>query len=355
MKNKNIYALIIAGGSGTRLYPRSTEEKPKQFQKIISNKTLIEETCDRLIGLIDSKNIIISSNQKYKNLISTHLPKIPNKNYIIEPIKRNTGPAIALATALIHKRNKNAIIISNHSDHIVINKNEYQKGLLKGVHTVEKNKNHIVCIGIKPNKPHTGYGYIEKNEAFDIQTEHHIYTTKKFVEKPNIKTAEEYLNSGNFFWNAGYFIWTAENFLKNLKNLSPDIWRKVNKIVRHEGKDDFQDILNKEFSEMPDISIDHLMMEKTKNLLVLPLDIGWSDVGSWDAVSDIIPKEKRDKDGNYFEGNIIQIENTGTTILSYDKNKIIATIGLKNVIVVTTKEAILIIPKGRREDIKKIT
>ena len=344
----------MAGGSGTRLYPISTEKKPKQFHKIISNETLIEETYNRISDFIDPENIIISSNKKYKKLISMYLPQIPPKNYIIEPIKKNTGPAIALATALIYKRNKNAIIISNHSDHIIVNKNEYKKGILKGIKIVKKNKDNILCIGIKPTKPHTGYGYIEKHEEFHKENNYSIYKTKKFVEKPNIKTAEEYFYSGNFFWNAGYFIWTAETFLKNLKKFSPDIWDKVDKISQYEGKINFLNILNKEFIKMPDISIDHLIMEKTQDLLVLPLDIGWSDVGSWDAVSDLIPQEKRDKDGNYFEGNEIQIENSQTTIISQDNKKTISTIGLKNMIIIITPKAILITPKGRSEDVKKI-
>lgn len=352
-KDKN-YVLIMAGGSGTRLYPRSTDELPKQFQKIIGDSTLIEEAYDRVIRVVDKEHIFVSSNHKYSELIKKYLPDIPKKNYITEPVKRNTGPAIALATALIYKKDKDAIIVATHSDHLVVKKEEYKKGILSGINTVKNHPNYILCVGIQPTSPHTGYGYIEKKEEFRISDGYVVYNTHRFVEKPNLDTAKEYLFSGNFFWNAGYFIWNAEHFLIELKKFSPEIYKGVMKISKAEGQKNFKEILDKEFTKFPDIAVDNMIMEKTENLLVLPLDIGWSDVGSWDVVSSMVGEEARDKDGNYVEGKAIHIDTHNTTILSHDNKKVIATIGLDNFIVVTTEEAIVIVPKGRSEDIKKI-
>jgi len=353
-KNKHNYILIMAGGSGNRLYPRSTEALPKQFQRILGDKTLIEYAYDRIVDIFEIDNIYISTNYKYIPLIEKYLPKIPKKNYIIENCKRNTGPAIALATSVIYKRDKEAIIVATHSDHFVLNKEEYQKGILSGISTIEDYSNYILCIGIKPTSPHTGYGYIEKKENFISYNEYIIYNTKRFVEKPNLEKAKEYLSSSNFFWNAGYFIWQAEHFLNELKIFAPDIYRISNKIANNINKKDYTKILEREFTKMPNIAVDNMIMEKTKNLLVLPLDIGWSDIGSWDVVSSLLGENKKDKEGNYKEGNIINIDTHNTTVLSHDNKRLIATIGLDNFIIITTEEAIVIVPKGRSEEVKKI-
>ena len=348
------YVLIMAGGSGSRLYPRSTDKLPKQFQKIIGDTTLIEQAYDRAKKVVSDSHIFISSNHKYIDLIKKHLPKVPSENYITEPVKRNTGPAIALATALIYKKDKDAIITAVHSDHLVIKSDEYARAIKTGIRVVEDNPKYILCIGITPTSAHTGLGYIEKKEQF-IKTEGYIvYSTKRFVEKPNLDLAKQYVSSGNFFWNAGYFIWQAKHFLSELKKYSPKIYSGVIKISQTKGKKDFSDMLDNEFVKFDDIAIDHLIMEKTPNLLVLPVDIGWSDVGCWDVVADMVKTQDRDSSGNYSEGTVINIDTHNTTILSHDNSKIIATIGLDNYIIVTTEEAIVIVPRGRSEDVKKI-
>jgi mannose-1-phosphate guanylyltransferase len=352
--NEHKYVLIMAGGSGSRLYPRSTSSFPKQFQKIIGDKTLIEQAYDRVIKVVGNDHIYISSNHKYVDLIKKYLPNIPVKNYITEPIKRNTGPAIALATALIYKKDNNAIITVVHSDHLVTKPDEYAKMIKTGIKVVEKNSDYILCVGITPTSPHTGLGYIEKNKNFAKVDGCVIYSTKRFVEKPNLDLAKQYVSSGEFFWNAGYFIWQAKHFLSELKKYSPSIYRGVTEISKHKDKKDFLNILDKEFVKFESIAIDHLIMEKTSNLLVIPVDIGWSDVGSWDVVADMVNVHDRDLNGNYAEGTVINIDTHNTTILSHDKNKIIATIGLDNFIIVTTNNAIIIVPRGRSEDVVKI-
>ena len=348
------YVLIMAGGSGSRLYPRSTKELPKQFQKIIGEKTLIEQAYDRARSITDVKNIYISSNHKYVDLIKKHLPEIPRQNYITEPVKKNTGPAIALATALIHKKDKDAVIVATHSDHLVTKLDEYSKGVLMGINVIKDNPEQILCVGISPTSPHTGFGYIERGADFVPEGEYQVYKAKRFVEKPNLEKAKKYLASGKFFWNAGYFIWNTKHFLDELKEFSPDIYKGVSKIAKASTATEARNVIDKEFHKFESIAVDHMIMEKTKNLLVMPLDIGWSDVGSWDVVAKMVDKKKRDERGNYVEGKVIHIDTHNTSVFAHREDKIVATVGLSNLIIVTTEEATIIVPKGRSEEIKKI-
>jgi len=201
MSEKNWYALIMAGGTGTRLYPRSCESKPKQFQKIVGDKTLIEQTYDRISNVVDNNRIFVSSNQKFTKLLKEFLPSVNKKNYILEPFKKNTAPAMALATALIAEKDPKAIITTTASDHVVLQPEEYAKVLDIGLKTIQNNPNHIGCIGVKPISAHTGLGYIEKGKHFADYESFPIYNVKRFVEKPNREIAEKYVASGNFFWN----------------------------------------------------------------------------------------------------------------------------------------------------------
>lgn len=351
--NEHHYVLIMAGGSGSRLYPRSTEKLPKQFQKIIGEETLIKQAYNRARKIVEDEYIYISSNHRYIDLIKEHLPNIPPKNYITEPVKRNTGPAISLATSLIYKNDPKAIIVAVHSDHLVTKEEEYVRVIKTGIDVIQNNPNYIICIGITPTSAHTGLGYIEKDKKFTQIDDLIVYKSKRFVEKPNLDLAKQYVLSGNFFWNAGYFIWQAKHFLNELKKYNPKIYKGVIKISESQNKTTLLNTLNKEFAKFEDIAVDHLIMEKTPKLLIIPADIGWSDIGSWDIVADMVDKHSRDLHGNYSEGTVISIDTHNTTILSHN-NKTIATVGLDNLIIITTEEAIVIVPRGRSEDVKKI-
>jgi mannose-1-phosphate guanylyltransferase len=344
----------MAGGAGTRLYPRSTENLPKQFQRIIGKKTLIEQTYERVAKIVDDDHIYVSSNHQYVELIKKYLPNIPVSNYITEPVKRNTGPAMALATALIYKKDKQAIITASHSDHLVTKEKEYVKAIKAGIKAVSHNQNYILCVGIKPIVPHTGFGYIEKGKEFTKLNDLTVYFAKRFVEKPSLKIAKKYLAKGDFFWNAGYFTWAAENFLLELKKYNPKIYTGIQKITEIKNKKVFKQTLDREFHKFENIAIDYLIMEKTERLLVLPADIGWSDVGTWDVVVGMVDEKLKDLNGNYTEGKVINIDTKDTAIFSHDKDRLIATVGLQNFIVVTTEKAIVIVPRGRSEEVKKI-
>lgn len=353
MNNHN-YILIVAGGSGTRLYPRSREDKPKQFQPIIGKKTLIEQTYERAVKIVGADCIYVSVNKKYLNLVKKFLPQVPSENIITEPVKRNTAPAIALSNALILKRDPEAKIASLHSDHLVLHPNVFIKAIKAGFKVIADCNDIIATIGIQPTSPHTGYGYIERSKKHSDAGEFTAYKVVKFVEKPNKEKALEYLRQGTFYWNAGYFIWKASHMEEEFKRFHPEISRGISKIVIREDSASYNKMLDSEFTKLPDVAIDTAIMEKTGKLVVIPADLGWSDVGSWDSVSDLLNHDAKTKEGNYCEGLAIPIDTHNSIILSNSSEKLIATIGLNNIIVIATDDAIVISQKGRTEEIKKV-
>lgn len=354
MKNNHHYILIVAGGSGTRLYPRSREHKPKQFQPIIGKRTLIEQTFDRALKIVDIDHIYISVNKKYNNLVRKFLPRATIKNIVSEPAKKNTAPAIALATAIISKRDPHALIASLHSDHLVLRPEIFTEAIKAAFTLVEKHKDTIATIGIHPTSPHTGYGYIERGQPHGDSRKFPAYHVARFVEKPNRETALEYLRSGTFCWNAGYFVWSAQHFQDEMQKFQPSVSKGISAIIKAEDSATYQQVLEREFKKLPEIAIDFALMEKTKKMTVIPADLGWSDVGSWDSVSDLLENGVKTVHGNYFEGLVIPVDTHNSVVLSDSRKRLVAPIGLDNIIVVVTEDAIIISQKGRTEETKKI-
>lgn len=353
-KTNHHYILIVAGGSGTRLYPRSREDKPKQFHPIIGKKTLIEQTFDRARKIVDAEHIYISVNKKYFSLVREFLPHVPVKNIIVEPVKRNTAPAMALATAIIGKRDPEAVIASLHSDHLILRPSIFTKVIKTAFDFVDNNKDIIATIGIHPTSPHTGYGYIEREDRHSELGDFTAYSVAKFVEKPNRDKALEYLNKGGFYWNAGYFVWSAKHFLDELSKFQPVISKGVLKVIKEIDSSTYNQTLDKEFTKLPNIAIDLAIMEKTRKLVVVPADLGWSDVGSWDSVSDLLDNDVKTREGNYIEGLVVPLDTHNSVILSNSSKKLVATIGLDNIIVIVTDDALIISQKGRTEEVKYI-
>ncbi|KKP89197.1 MAG: Mannose-1-phosphate guanylyltransferase [Berkelbacteria bacterium GW2011_GWA2_35_9] len=347
MKN-NHYILIVAGGTGTRLYPRSREAKPKQFQKIFGNKTLLEQTYLRSKKIVGKNNIFISTNEKYVNITKKFLPEINSKQIISEPCKKNTAPAISLAVAKIYQSDPSAIIASIHSDHIVLKEDAFKDVINLAFDSIEIEKDIIFTIGIKPTHAHTGYGYIEKGKLKKEIDNFKIFWAEKFVEKPNHQTAEKYFKTGRFDWNAGYFIFDAKHYLDELKKYALKLSKGINKIVK--DKNNLKTIYEKFESE----PVDTVIMERTDKIAVIPVDLGWSDVGSWDSVSQLFENDTDDGDGNYFEGLVSLVDTKNSMVLNESGNKLIATIGLEDIIVVSSEDAILIVKKGKSEEVKQI-
>ncbi|MDO4966384.1 MAG: mannose-1-phosphate guanylyltransferase [Lachnospiraceae bacterium] len=339
-------ALIMAGGRGERFWPKSRKSLPKQFLSLTDDgKTMIQLTVERILPIVNIENIYIATNKDYLPLIKEQLPDLPEKNVICEPIGRNTAPCIAVSAAIISKKYDDALMMVLPSDHLIKYNNIYQQILSDACEVAEKDDN-LVTVGITPDYPETGYGYIK---FLNGETEGRAYKVEKFVEKPNLGLAKEYVASNEYLWNSGQFIWKVSTILNKLKEHMPETYEGALKIKDAYDTEKYDEVLNKVFPEFPSISIDYGIMEKSENIYVIPGTFGWDDVGSWLAVERI---KKVNECGNIVDGNIVSI-NTKNCIIQGDK-KLIATVGLEDLVIVDTEDATLICDKKSTADIKKI-
>lgn len=339
-------ALIMAGGRGERFWPKSRKNLPKQFLSLTNDgKTMIQLTVDRILPLVNIEDIYISTNKEYKSLVKSQLPDIPEENILCEPIGRNTAPCIGLGAIHISRKYEDALMIVLPSDHLIKYSSMFVTALKDSCEIAEKNDN-LVTIGITPDYPETGYGYIKFNSD---SCEGRAFEVDRFVEKPNLEIAKEYIASNEYLWNSGMFVWKVSTILKKMELLMPDIYSGLMVIKNHIGSFDEESTLEKEFFKFESISIDYGIMEKSQNIYTIPGTFGWDDVGSWLAVERI---RKSNEFGNVVSGNIITI-NTKNCIIE-GANKLIATVGLKDLIIVDTEDATLICDKDNASDIKKV-
>jgi mannose-1-phosphate guanylyltransferase / mannose-6-phosphate isomerase len=324
-------AIVLAGGGGTRLWPLSRDDFPKQFLSFGSGASLLQKTVLRLLGAPFIDEVLISTNELHRALVEEQLGKIGARCAIlVEPHKRNTAPAIALALKALQPNPTEPILVVP-SDHLI----EPEVIFLHALEQLDP-KNQIVTFGIRPTKAETGYGYIEIGKKFNALT----FEIKRFVEKPDQATAEKYVGNPHFFWNSGMFLFTAETFWRQLKLHAPQIAPlfdlRLSEVVSR-------------FEELPDLSIDYAIMEKSNDILVCPLAISWSDVGCWDSVYDVMEK---DQDQNVKIGQVLAIDTTNSLIIS--GKRIISTIGLDDLLIIETDEAILISKKGESQRVKTL-
>ena len=339
-------ALIMAGGRGERFWPKSRKSLPKQFLSLTDDgRTMIQLTVERIRPLIDLEDIYISTNRAYRGLVMEQLPGIPPENIVCEPVGRNTAPCIGLGAVHIAKKYEDAVMMVLPSDHLIKYNQMFLNSLKDGCSIAEKGKN-LVTIGITPDYPETGYGYIK---FLPQQADGNAYAVDRFVEKPDMETAKEYLESEEYLWNSGMFIWKVSTILDNMKSMLPDLHQGLFNIAEAIGTDKQEMVLEKVFPELESVSIDYGVMEKAENIFILPGVFGWDDVGSWLAVERI---QKSNESGNVVTGNIITI-NSKNNIIQGGK-KLIAAVGLENLIIVDTEDATLICDKGSTPDIKLV-
>ncbi|MBC8313131.1 MAG: mannose-1-phosphate guanylyltransferase [Candidatus Cloacimonetes bacterium] len=341
-------ALIMAGGIGTRFWPLSTRKNPKQFLNILGNRSMIQQTVDRISPKISSENIYVVTNQEQIKLVEKHLPELPKKNIIAEPFGRNTAACIGLASiTLKEKYPAEQTMLVLPADHYV-GKPEKFLEIISFASKFAKGSGNLLTFGIQPSHPATGYGYIESGEILNKQT-HKIYKVKKFKEKPNYETAKKFISKGNFFWNSGMFLWRIDSILNAFESYMPKLRENLKKIKKL--LPDKKDEIAKIYENLESVPIDIGVMEKAENAAVIPVDIDWNDIGSWQAVYDLMTK---DGDGNYFNGNIINLNSKNNYLFSENDKKIIALTGIENLVVVDTKNALLICKKENSQNVKKI-
>lgn len=335
-------ALIMAGGKGTRFWPLSTDEKPKQFLKLLGNYTMIQMTVNRIRSIIPPKYIFICTIEKYVDLINKQLPDIPNENIIIEPEGRNTAPSITLSSLIINRRYKDSTMVVLPSDHLIRKEDKFRNILIDCDMFLKKNPNVLLTLGMKPDRPETGYGYIKYSKEFNQYKK-----VIKFTEKPDINEANEYLKEGDYLWNGGMFIWKSSTLIKEIKRYVPNIYEQLKDIS---CADDFQiiEIINRNYKNIEAISIDYALLEKTDELYVLPTEIGWDDIGTWKAVERY---KKKDSNNNIIEGNVSVIESKSNIAINNMKRLIM--IGIKDVITLETKDKIYFVNKDYIDNLKE--
>jgi mannose-1-phosphate guanylyltransferase len=339
-------ALIMAGGRGERFWPKSRKTLPKQFLSLTDDgKTMIQLTVERISLLVNMKDIFISTNKDYKKLVLEQLPGIPEENILCEPVGRNTAPCIGLGAIHMAEKYNDALMIVLPSDHLIKYTKMFVNTLSEGCEIAEKESN-LVTIGITPDYPETGYGYIKFNPEI---SDGHAFGVDRFVEKPTLEKAKEYLETEEYLWNSGMFVWKVSTILSNIQKFMPDMFYGLKEIKESIGKENQDFVLESVFSSFKSVSIDYGIMEKANNIYIMPGTFGWDDVGSWLAVERI---RKTNDSGNVVDGNIITVDCKNNIIQGNEK--LIATVGIQDMIIVDTEDATLICDKGSAGDIKKV-
>lgn len=341
--------MILAGGGGTRLWPMSRRSSPKQLLPLTEEKTMFQTSVERLHPLFTPEQIYIVTGQAYVEEMRESVPEIPTENFIVEPYGRDNAAATALGLAVIHKRNPKATVAILTADHH-ISKREKFREVLKMAHDVAQ-EDRIITLGISPTYPATGFGYIHQGRKLKQLREFTCYESLGFKEKPNIVTATSFLADGNYTWNSGMFIWKTSKAFAEFERQQPEINRLMNQLMPAIDTPEYQETLTEIWEQIPRTSIDFAIMEGAENMGVIPVDIGWSDVGSWASLFNVL---RLDQFGNSFKGNSPHrvILDTHNTLVFSDR--LVVTIGIDDLIVVDTEDAILICNKNRSQDVKDV-
>ena len=346
----NTYCVIMAGGIGSRFWPLSKSKMPKQFLDILgTGRTFIQQTYDRFKQVCPNENFYVVTSVDYKDLVLKQLPELRKDQVLLEPLRRNTAPCIAYACYKIQTINPDAQIIVAPSDHLILNDSVFIQEINKGLEFI-KTHDALVTLGIRPNRPETGYGYIQIESTNPVGSIENLHKVKTFTEKPGIELARIFIDSGEFFWNCGIFIWSLKSILASFDlhlNTVSELFKKGTKLY---GTSDEVAFLNKTYSECQNISIDYGIMEKAENVYVMCSDFGWSDLGSWASLYD---NSDKDHSGNVVVGENIMMYDSKNCIVNMPKDKLVILHGLKNFIVVESEGTLLICKKDNEQQIRQ--
>lgn len=346
-----LHAVIMAGGAGTRFWPRSTEAHPKQFLKIFGNRTMLQDTVDRIEQLIPADRVWVITNRRYVDLVQEQLPEVPADNIVGEPIGRNTAPCVALAAALIRERDPDATMVVLPADHLIGEPDTFIS-ILETAASKAADGEALVTIGIEPSRPETGYGYIEFDTTISESHEgREVKRVSQFREKPDLETAREFIASGNFLWNSGMFIWKASAIINEFEQHLPDIHKQIKKLRPAIGSEKQEEAIYDFYHGCTSISIDYGIMEQAENVFVVPGSFGWNDVGSWKAVYELKPK---DEQGNVLLSDTVSLADASNNLIQSESDKMIALVGVENLAVVETNKAILVCDLDNSQGVKKV-
>ncbi|MBX7299872.1 mannose-1-phosphate guanylyltransferase [Clostridium chauvoei] len=341
-------AVIMAGGKGTRFWPLSTEEKPKQFLNLIEEETMIQMTVNRILPIIPMERVFVCTGAMYVDLVREQLPNLPERNIIVEPEGRNTAPCIALSSLVIKRYYKDANMVVLPSDHLIRDEEKFRDIVKAADSYLNENKNVIVTLGMKPDRPETGYGYINYGTEEVEVNEHKVIKVNSFVEKPNLEKAKEYLKQGSYLWNGGMFLWNIENILKEIKAYLPNTYEAL-KEIENIKEEDLQEYIVDNYKKTDSTSIDYGILEKSNEIYVVPSEIGWDDVGSWEAIERY---RERDTMGNIHVGNISSVGGKDNLVIAPNQNIIID--GLSGIYVIENDGQIIVGSKEKVSQIKEL-
>ncbi len=345
--NKNYYAILMAGGVGSRFWPVSKQDYPKQFHDMLgAGSTLIQKTFKRLSHLISKENIFILTNEHYNDLVLEQLPEVSQRQVVLEPAMRNTAPCILYASLKIQKENPDALVIVAPSDHWIEDETTFSTNVQQAFNFCKSN-NALMTLGIKPTFPNTGYGYIE----FDKSSNNTIKPVNQFREKPDYDTAKRFIEQGNFLWNAGIFMWSVKTVVEAFKTNQPNLYALFQSGINVYNTDKEPDFIKENYAKADNISVDYAIMETSKNVCVIAAQFDWNDLGTWGSLYD---KLEKDTNNNAIINAKVLAENATNNMIRTKTNKIVVVDGLQDYIIVDENEVLLIYPKTKEQDIKKV-
>ncbi len=347
-KNKSNYVAIMAGGVGSRFWPASREHTPKQFLDILGvGKSLIRLTYERFANIVDPENILVVTNKIYKDLVKEHIPEIPEKNIITEPSRNNTGPCVAYTALRLEAMDPNATFVIAPSDHVILKEAAFLDKIDQAL-TYASKEEVIVTLGIEPTRPDTGYGYIET----DVDSENReVIKVNQFREKPDTATAESYIKKGGYYWNAGIFIWSVSTILNSFKTNAPEIYDILSKDKSKYNTDAEQEYIDQVYPTTPSISVDYAILENADNVYTIPADIGWSDLGTWNALH---AYKDKDESGSVVIGANTMMVDSKNCIVKSDAKKLVVIKDLDNYIIIDEPDVLLVYPKDKEQSIKQL-
>ncbi len=345
----SFYALIMAGGVGTRLWPLSRRHRPKQSLKLVGGRTMFEHAVDRIAPLFQPEEIFVVTGAEHVEALASQAPELPTENFIVEPEGRGTAPAIGLGAVHLHRRDPEAVMVVLTADHFIADVECFRRALVVAAQMAEEG--HLVTLGIKPSSPSTGYGYIKQGGLCGEIEGFSVFEAQRFTEKPSPETAFHMVESGEYSWNSGMFIWRVDRILEEFQRQMAEFYVQLAEVEAALGTPGYEAALRRVWPGVEKQTIDYGVMEGAADVVVIPVDIGWSDVGSWASLADLLPADER---GNIVVGSHLGLDTEDALIFSTEERRLIATIGLQGVVIVDTEDALLICSKEQEQQVRAL-
>jgi len=345
------YALIMAGGTGTRLWPASRRDRPKQTLELIGDRTMFEHTVDRITPVFPPDHVFVVAGREHVSDLADQAPELPAQNLIVEPLGRGTAPAIGLGAIHLQHKDPDAVMAVLTADHFIADVERFQRVLEAAAEAAREG--HLVTLGIEPSSPSTGYGYIQQGAKMECGGDFDVFQVERFTEKPDQETALRMAESGEYTWNSGMFVWSVDRIMTEFQCQMPDFYVKLAEVQGTLGTDAYGSTLKRIWPTINKQSIDYGVMEGAGDVAVIPVDIGWSDVGSWGSLAELLAElGEEDEDGNVIVGDHIGIDTQRTMV--FGSERLIATIGLEDMVIVDVGDAVLVCPMDREQDVREL-